>query len=82
MKTSQLEAETEIYERELPRLLKEGKSGKFVLIGDGRIIGTYGSYEEALSAGYDQLGDKNFLVKKIEVVEKVHFFTRDICCPA
>jgi len=81
MKTSLLEAETALYERELPRLLKEGKSGKFVVIGDGRIIGTYGSYEEALNAGYTELGEKNFLVKQIEVVEKVHFFTRDIDSP-
>ena len=77
-KTSRLEAETALYRRELPRLLKEGKSGKFIVIGEGRIVGTYGTYEEALTAGYTKLGDRNFLVKQIEVAEKVHFFTRDI----
>lgn len=79
MKTSLLEAETEIYEQERPRLIAEGKTGKYVVIGDGNIIGTYETYEQALTAGYDNIGDKNFLVKKIEAAEKVHFFTRDLC---
>ena len=74
---SLLDAEMAVYEREREGLLKD-KQGKYALIGDGRVMGTYETYEAALAAGYESLGDKNFLVKKIEAVEKVHFFTKDI----
>lgn len=38
----------------------------------------FGSYEDALSAGYADAGLKPFLVKQIAATEFVAYFTRDV----
>ena len=71
-----LEKELEVYKKLLPTLVAD--EGKFALIGDGDLVGVYGTYEDALSIGYEKFGMKSFLVKKISAVEQVQFFSRDI----
>jgi hypothetical protein len=48
------------------------REGQFVLIKGSDILGFYSSYDEALAAGYDRLGDGPFLVKQIILHEPVY----------
>ena len=61
-----LEEEIETYRRELPRLLADGKAGRFVLIKAGSIVGIHASQAEALEAGRHQFGLEAIAVKKID----------------
>lgn len=70
----------ETYRRELPRLLSD--QGKFVLIFEDQVVGVYGTYEDALIAGYEKFEIKPFLVKQIQAVERVHQFSRPLFPPA
>jgi hypothetical protein len=75
-----LEKELSIYERELPNLIAD--EGKFVLIGDDKVIDVYSSYDDALKSGYKEFGlTKPFLVKQIQSIQQVHYFTRDLAIP-
>lgn len=82
MNDSVLQKEIATYNRELPVLV--GKAGKFVLIKGDNIEGTFDSYEDALSIGYDKFGLEPFLVKRIAPTEQISFFSRDFssACPA
>ena len=71
-----LEKEIETFNRELPNLL--GEQGKFVVIHESQVIGVFVSYEDALKMGYEKCGLKPFLVKKIQAVEQVQYFSRDL----
>ena len=71
-----LEKELETYQKSLPELLSQ--EGKFALIHGGEVAGTYGTYEDALQVGYERFGLTPFLIKQIQTVERVQFFTRDI----
>ena len=71
-----LEKETQSYERELPNLLQH--EGKFVLVQGDRVVDVFGTYEDALKAGYEKFGLTPFLVKQIRAVEQVQYFTRDL----
>lgn len=55
-----------------------GEAGKYVLIQDGSVEGTYDSYEDALKVGYDKFGLKAFLVKQIAPAERILSFSRDL----
>jgi hypothetical protein len=72
-----LEKEVETYKRELPSLLKD--EGKFVVIHENEVAGSYDTYDDALKVGYDKFGLKDFMVKKIEATERVLFFAGDLC---
>ena len=76
-----LEKEIETYGRELPKLLAD--EGKYVVIRGSDVIGTYVSYEDALKSGYEKCGLTQFLVKKIQSVEQIQYFSRDLVfgCP-
>ena len=74
--TMPLEIEQATYARELPSLLDQ--AGKFVVIGGDVVAGVYDTYGDALKFGYDRFELTPFLVKQIEMVEQVHFFTRDL----
>ena len=77
-----LEKELTTFQRELPNLLSN--EGKFVVISGDQVLGTYAVYEDALNIAYEKCGLKPFLVKKIQSVEQVQFFSRDLCfspCP-
>ena len=51
------------YEANLPGW--SDREGQFVLIKLRDVLGFYSRYEEALQAGYEQLGNEAFLVKQI-----------------
>lgn len=72
-----LEKEIETYNKELPNLIDQ--QGKFVVISSSAVVGVYESYEDALKVAYEKCGLKPFLVKKIQSVEQIQFFTRDMC---
>jgi hypothetical protein len=75
-----LEKETETYNRKLPELL--ANEGKFVLIHADEVAGVWDTYEDALRAGYAKYGLIPFMVKKIQSVEQVLRFSRDLTpCP-
>lgn len=76
-----LSTELKTYQAKLPNLL--GHQGKFVLIHGEEIVGLFDSYADAMTVGYEKIGLKPFLVRKITPVEQALFFTRDIgaACP-
>jgi hypothetical protein len=76
-----LETELKTYEEQKDKLLTH--EGKFVVIHGSEILGVYGSYEDALKAGYEKYKLEPFLVKKIQAVDAVNFLTRDfpLSCP-
>jgi len=69
-----LEKEVQTYRDSLPSLLSE--EGKFLLIHDGKVIGTFDTYADALNEGYKLFRLEPFLVKQIQAVEQVHFVAR------
>jgi hypothetical protein len=71
-----LQVEIATYEKHLAELLKD--EGKYVLICADEIAGTFEAYADALKAGYEKYGLKPFLVKRIQAVQQVHFFTRSL----
>lgn len=71
-----LEQELATYKRELPQLLN--RSGKYVVIKGDQVISTWDTYADALQDGYRLYLLEPFLVKKIQAVEPVYHFTRDI----
>jgi hypothetical protein len=71
-----LEPELATYQAHLPELLTS--EGKYALIHGQDVAGCFDSYEDALAARYDQFGLVPFLVKKVQRVEPIHFFSRDL----
>ena len=71
-----LEREMQAYERELKALLTQ--EGKFVVISGDQVLGVYSTYEDAIKVGYEKCGMAPFLVKKIQAVEQVQYFSRDL----
>lgn len=55
-----------------------GSEGKYVVIRGTEIAGTWSSYEDALKEGYGRYKLEPFLVKRIEGVETILGFSRDI----
>lgn len=62
MKT--LEKETALFENKLPELIKTD-NGKFVLIKEENVIGTFAALADALKSGYEKFKDQPFFVKQI-----------------
>ena len=73
---SNLNQEIATYNRHLPELL--GQQGKFVLIKGTEVAGTFDSYQDALTAGYQRFKLDSFLVKQITPAERVTLFSRDL----
>jgi len=71
-----LETELAVYQAKLAEL--QANVGKYVLIHGEDVIDTFGSYEDALKAGYAQFGLNPFLVKRIQAVESSLFISRYI----
>ena len=65
------------YEREKDRLVK-GNEGRYVVIRGGNVAGIWDTYEDALHAGYEKFGLERFLVKRIQGIDRIQFFTRDL----
>jgi hypothetical protein len=72
-----LEYEQATYQAHLIDLLSY--EGKYILIKGEDIVGPWETYEEALQAGYDRFGLVPFLVKKIQRVEPIQYFSRELC---
>ena len=73
-----LEKELETFKRELSNLLAQSGEGKFVVICGEEVTGIYEAYGDAIKVGYEKCGLNPFLVKKIQAVEQVQFFSRDL----
>jgi hypothetical protein len=63
-----LEKELELFEKNLPLLLKEHR-GKFALILGDSFVGAYLSADEALAEGARLFGAQSFLVRQIVEVQ-------------
>jgi hypothetical protein len=72
-----LEAELKTYEVSRDQLLGSD-SGKFVLIKEDRVVGTFDTKPDAIRAGYEQFGNVPFLVKQIVQVEAPLNFTSNL----
>ena len=68
---STLEKELETYRQNLPGLLPQ--EGKFVLIHNGDLSGTFDTYADAVAEGYKVFKLEPFLVKQIQQFEQAHF---------
>jgi hypothetical protein len=73
-----LETELETYKTKLPELLAD--EGKFVLVHGDKIIDVYGTYEDAIKAGYSRFGLTPFLVKQVESIDQVQFISPFVSC--
>jgi hypothetical protein len=65
------------YEREKDHLVN-GNEGRYVVIRDDNVAGIWDTYEDALKAGYERYGLEQFLVKQIQGIDRIQFFTRDL----
>jgi hypothetical protein len=63
-----LDEELETFEKHKAELLGSAE-GRWVLIRNGEILGTFESQADAIDQGYQKLGLVPFLVKRIEQVE-------------
>ena len=75
--TERLKTEIQTYEREKQRLLSENE-GKYAVIHGTEVAGVWDTYVDALHAAYEKFGLEPFLVKQIEVIDQIQYFTRDI----
>lgn len=66
-----LEKEMKAYKARLAELAAD--EGKFVLIHGDEIVGTFGTYEDAIKEGYGRFHLSPFLVKQIHLIEQVYF---------
>jgi hypothetical protein len=71
-----LEKELQTYKRELTSLL--GNEGQYAVVSGDNVIGVFATYEDALKIAYEKCGINPFLIKKIQSVEQVQYFTRVI----
>jgi adenosylmethionine-8-amino-7-oxononanoate aminotransferase len=75
-----LEVELATYKSKLPKLIADGNEGKFVLIKGDDLVDVFGTYEDAIKAGYAKFSLEPFLVRQIQSVEHVHFISRLLPC--
>jgi hypothetical protein len=73
-----LERELQTYKAKLPELVAD--EGKFALIHGESVVEVYGTYEDAIKAGYEKFKLEPFLVKQIQSVEQVQFISRFVPC--
>jgi hypothetical protein len=71
-----LETELTVYRARLVELLAD--KGKYVVIKNEEILGTYATFEQALEAGYGRYGPVSFLCKQIHPTEPILFFSHDL----
>ncbi len=57
--------EWDTYRRELPRLLREGREGQFVLIRGDCLVALCDSYDQARATGEERFGPGAYLVQPI-----------------
>lgn len=59
-----LEKESRVFEQKLPELVNTDM-GKFILIKDDLVIGTFAALLDALKFGYEKFKDQPFFVRQI-----------------
>lgn len=74
--TDPLAKEIAALEAALPSLSAE--AGKFAVVFGGKVIGTFPTYQEALTKGYEVAKLEPFLVEQISSLPQVQHFTRAI----
>lgn len=60
-----LEQELNVFQRQLPELLKHSL-GQFALIYKDELLGTFTTQTEAYTAGLQRVGNEPFLIKQIQ----------------
>jgi len=73
-----LEREWDTFLKELPRLIAEGKRGKYVLIRGDAVEGVWDTLDEALAAGYDRFGLEPFLAQEVNDNPEPQYFSRNV----
>jgi hypothetical protein len=66
-----LECEWQTFQRELGRLLSEGKAGRFALVKADELVGIWDTEDEALREGYRRFGLEPFLVQPVTEDEPI-----------
>jgi hypothetical protein len=69
MTVDQLRREVETYELNRARLLGESL-GKYVLIRDDEIVGSYDTESDAIDEGYRRFGNVPFFVRRVAAVDE------------
>jgi hypothetical protein len=64
--------EYQTYLREKPKLLAQGKAGKFVLIVGDRIDSVWHCQSDAMEVGYTKIYPQPFIVHRVSEVEPVY----------
>jgi hypothetical protein len=72
MEANVLAQELATYAAEKESLLADSL-GKYVVISGDRVLGTWDTFDEALTAGYSEVGIRPFLVREVRPVEEVHY---------
>lgn len=54
--------------------------GEFVLVKGDQIVDFFETYADALKSGYERFELQPFMVKKVDAIEQVQYFTRNIEC--
>ena len=75
MDTNVLAEEVATYAAQKDSLVRDSL-GKFVVISGDKVLGTWDTYEEALEAGYTNVGLKPFLVREVRQIDEVHYIYR------
>jgi len=73
----QFQQELATYESNRDKLVAES-AGKYVVIHGSEVAGAWSTYEDALKEGYKRYHLEPFLVKRVEGVETILCFTRDL----
>lgn len=71
-RTKVLDKELKLFEKKRGELIKRAK-GKYALVYEDEIVGTYNRLEDSFAAGYDKFGNVPFLVKEIREEDPVYF---------
>jgi hypothetical protein len=77
METQVLKKELDYFESMKAKFLKEFP-GKYVLIHDDTLVGSYDKQEDAYNEGYERFGAGPFLVKQVCDVEKTVHLACDV----
>jgi len=79
MSAEALQTELDTFEKMKGDLLCH--EGKFAVIFGKDLLGIYDTYEDALKIGYEKCKLTPFLVKRIQAVEPINYFSRNIFVP-
>jgi hypothetical protein len=71
-----LEKESRVFEQKLPDLVNTDM-GKFVLIKDDLVIGTFAALLDALKSGYEKFKDQPFFVRQILAAQQPMNFSNN-----